>query len=51
MGLDGEIVHCLRHAIQEELLGLLLRAVAVWRGDEFLSLRHGDGGKQIGKNA
>ena len=43
----GEAVHRLRHAVEEERLGLLLAAVAVRRGDQFLGLGHGERGEQI----
>jgi hypothetical protein len=48
--LFGEAVHRLRHAVQEELLGLFLAAVAVGRGDQFLGLGHGQRGEEVGKD-
>ena len=46
----GETVHRLRHAIEEEGLRLLLAAMAVRRGDQFLGLGHGERGEEIGKD-
>jgi hypothetical protein len=41
----GQAVHRLRHAVEEEGLGLLLAAVAVGRGHQFLGLGHGERGE------
>jgi hypothetical protein len=38
MRLLGQPVHCLRHAVEEEGLGLLLASVTVGRRDQFLAL-------------
>ena len=46
----GEAVHRLRHAVEEERLGLLLAAVAVWRRDQLLGLGHGERGEEVGKD-
>ena len=46
----GEAVHRLRHAVEEERLGLLLAAVAVGRGDQFLGLGHGERGEEVGED-
>jgi hypothetical protein len=46
----GEAVHRLRHAVEEEGLGLLLAAVAVGRGDQFLGLGHGERGEEVGED-
>ena len=46
----GEAVHRLRHAVEEECLGLLLAAVAIGRGDQFLGLRHGERGEEVGED-
>ena len=50
MRLLGKTVHCLRHAIKEEGLGLLLAAVAVRRGNQFLGLGTAQSGEEIGKD-
>ncbi len=50
MRLLGEAVHRLRHAVEEEGLGLLLAAVAVGRGDQFLGLGHRERGEEIGED-
>ena len=50
MCLLSEAVHRLRHAVQEEGLGLLLAAMAVGRSDQLLSLGHGERGEQIGED-
>ena len=50
MRLLGEAVHRLRHAVEEESLGLLLAAVAVGRGDQLLGLGHGERGEEIGED-
>ena len=47
MCLLGESVHRLRHAVEEERLCLLLAAVAIGRGHQFLGLRHGKRGEEI----
>ena len=46
----GEAVHRLRHAVEEEGLGLLLAAVAVGRGDQFLGLGYGERGEEVGED-
>ena len=46
----GEAVHRLRHAVEEERLGLLLAAVAVGRGDQLLGLGHGERGEEVGED-
>ncbi len=46
----GEAVHRLRHAVEEERLRLLLAAVAVGRGDQFLGLGHGERGEEVGED-
>ena len=46
----GEAVHRLRHAVEEEGLRLLLAAVAVGRGDQFLGLGHGERGEEVGED-
>ena len=46
----GEAVHRLRHAVEEERLGLLLAAVAIRRGDQFLGLGHGERGEEVGED-
>jgi hypothetical protein len=46
----GQAVHRLRHAVEEERLGLLLAAVAVGRGDQFLGLGHGQRGEEVGED-
>ena len=50
MRLLGEAVHRLRHAVEEERLRLLLAAVAVRRGDQFLGLGHGERREEVGKD-
>ena len=45
----GEAVHRLRHAVEEEGLRLLLAAVAIGRGDQFLGLGHRERGEEVGK--
>ena len=50
MCLLGEAVHGLRHAAQEEGLGLLLAALAIRRGNEFLCFGHGQCGKEVGED-
>ena len=46
----GEPVHRLRHAVEEERLRLLLAAVAVGRGHQFLGLGHGERGEEVGED-
>ena len=46
----GEPVHRLRHAVQEKRLGLLLAAVAIGRGDQFLGLGYGERGEEVGED-
>jgi len=43
-------MHRLRHAIEEEDLCLLLAAMAIGRGDQFLGLWHGEGGEEFGED-
>ena len=50
MRLFGKSVHGLRHAVEEEGLGLLLAAMAIGRGHQFLGFGHGERGKKIGKD-
>ena len=50
MRLLGEAVHRLCHAVKKERLRLLLAAVAVGRGDQFLGLGHGERGEEIGED-
>ena len=47
MRLLGEPMHCLRHAVEEESLGLFLAAMAIGRGNQLLRLGHGERGEQI----
>ena len=47
MRLLGEAVHRLRHAVEEERLRLLLAAVAIGRGDQFLGLGHSERGEEV----
>ena len=47
MRLLGESVHRLRHAVEEERLRLLLAAVAIGDGDQFLGLGHGERGEEV----
>ena len=49
MRLLGEAMHRLRHAIEEERLGLLLAAVAIGRGNQLLGLGHSSVAKRSGK--
>ena len=50
MRLLGQAVHGLGHAVEEEGFGLLLAAVAVWRGHQFFGFGHGHRGEQVGKH-
>ena len=49
MRLLGEAVHGLRHAVEEESFGLLLAAVAIGCGDQFLGLGHSECGEEVGE--
>ena len=40
MGLLGQPVHCLRHAIEEKRLGFLFAAMSVRCRNQFLRLRN-----------
>ena len=46
----GEAVHRLRHAIEKEGLCLLLAAVAIGAGDQFLGLGYGERGEEVGED-
>ncbi|MOA53496.1 hypothetical protein D3C78_1769640 [compost metagenome] len=50
MGLLGQVVHRCGHAIEEEGFGLVLAAMAIWGGHQFLGLGHGHGGVQAGED-
>ena len=50
MGLLGEAVHCLRHAGEKECLCLLLAAVPIRGGNQFLGLGHGERCKEVGED-
>ena len=47
----GQAVHRLRHAVKEERFRLLLAAMAVGRGHQFLGLGHGERGEEIGEDS
>ena len=51
MRLVAESMHCLRHAVEEEGLGLLLAPMAVGRGDQLLGLWYCDRGEQVREKA
>ena len=46
----GEAVHRLRHAVEKESLRLLLAAVAIGRGHQFLGLGHSKRGEEVRKD-
>jgi hypothetical protein len=50
VGLLRQAVHGLRHAVEEELLGLFLAAVAVRCGDQLFGLRNRERGEEVGKD-
>ena len=50
MRLLSETMHRLCHAVEEKCLGLLLAAVAIRRGDQFLGLRHGERSEKFRKD-
>lgn len=50
MGLLRQLMHRLRHSIEEEGLGLLLVSVTIGRGNQFRGLGHGERRKEIGKD-
>ena len=47
MRLLGQAVHRLRHAIEEERLGLLLAAMAIGRSHQLLGLGHSQRGEEV----
>ena len=50
MCLLGEAMHRLRHAVEEERLGLLSCRRGDRRGDQFLGLGHSERGEEIGED-
>ena len=50
MRLLGEVVHRLRHAVQEERFGLLLAAVPIGSGDQFFGFGHSNRREKVGKD-
>ena len=47
MRMFGEPMHRLRHTVEEECLRLLLAAVTVGRGDQFLGFGHGQCSEEV----
>ena len=50
MGLLRQLMHRLRHSIEEKGFSLLLVSVTIGSGNQFLGLGHGERGKEIGKD-